>query len=82
MGAGVIIETLEPIWFGNVVMFHLGVGCVLVRLGLLKGGKSRQVGALSEHAPGRRLDITRLAGSDGQRSARMPRMQAATGKPR
>ena len=41
MGAGVIIEAVEPIWFGNVVKFHLGVGCVLVLLGLLKGGKAR-----------------------------------------
>ena len=41
MGGGVIIEAHEPLWFWNVVKFHLGVGCVLVLFGLLSGGRSR-----------------------------------------
>jgi hypothetical protein len=37
MGAGVIIEDLEPIWFWNVVKFQFGVGCVFIMLGVFKG---------------------------------------------
>jgi hypothetical protein len=41
IGAGVVIEALEPLWFWNLVKLQLGAGAVLVVLGLFAGGRSR-----------------------------------------
>ncbi len=37
MGAGVIVEELERGWFWNLVKFQVGVGCIFIILGILKG---------------------------------------------
>ncbi|GMV30966.1 MAG: hypothetical protein AMXMBFR59_30910 [Rhodanobacteraceae bacterium] len=41
IGAGTVIEAVEPQRFWQLIKLQLGAGCVLLVLGLLAGGRSR-----------------------------------------
>lgn len=41
IGAGIVMEAIEPLRFWQIVKLQLGAGCMLLVLGVLAGGRSR-----------------------------------------